>query len=305
MAVERAVVYGAGALGSYLGARLAAGGGLPVTLVARRAHAEAIRARGLAVGGREEFLVPPGKLEVRAEPAAPGRGALVLVTVKLPDLAAAGRALAALARPDALFLLVQNGLAGRELFLAGAGRELAATRAIASCGVDLVAPGRVEYWGGGLALERSARSAELAALFARAGVECSQSPDFPRALWKKLAVNCVANPLTALTGARNREIVTPELAALRSSVVEEVRRLAAAEGRSLPADLAARIDEALAASGNRSSMVQDLERGRPTEIEYLNGFVAARSAELGLEAPANAALAALIRARVRVGAARR
>jgi 2-dehydropantoate 2-reductase len=295
MPFERVVVFGAGAVGSYLGARLAAV--LPVTLVARREHVETVKGRGLFVRGEADIFVPPGKIQAVTGLAALGERALVLVTVKLTDLAEAGRELARISRPDALFLLVQNGLAGRDLFLAGAGRELAVARAIASCGCDFREAGKVEFWGGGLSFERSEHSAELIALFASAGVEAVASPDFERALWKKLATNCVANPLTALLGVRNREVVTAELAALRRRIVEEVSRLAAAEGQALPADLPERVDQALSASRNRSSMLQDLERRRVTEIEHLNGFVERRSRELGLDAPVNAALAALVRAR--------
>ena len=163
--------------------------------------------------------------------------------------------------------------------------------------MDFREAGKVEFWGGGLSFEKSAHSPELIALFCRAGVEAVESPDFEKALWKKLAVNCVANPLTALLGLRNREVVVHQLASLRRRIVEEVAKLAAAEGQPLPGDLPERVDQDLAASRNRSSMLQDMERGRPTEIEHLNGFVERRSTELGLEAPANATLAALVRAR--------
>ncbi len=295
MAFKRVVVYGAGAVGSYLGARLSAV--IPVTLIARREHVEAVKGRGLFVGGQADIFVPPGKVQAVTGISALAEGALVLVAVKLTAAAGAGRELAGLARPDTVFLVAQNGLAGRELFIGGAGRELQVVRAIASCGVDFREAGKIEYWGGGLSFERGARSAELLELFGRAGVEVAESPDFERALWKKLAVNCMVNPLTALLGVRNREVITPALADLRRRLVAEVASLAAAEGHQLPADLADRADGAMLASRNRSSMLQDVLLGRETEVEFLNGFVAERSAELGLDAPVNAALAALIRAR--------
>jgi 2-dehydropantoate 2-reductase len=258
---------------------------------------EAVRGRGLSVRGEADISIPPGKIGAVTGLSALEEGVVVLVTVKLTALQEAGEKLAAMARPDTLFLLVQNGLEAREIFDRGAGRALDVVRAVASCGADFRDAGRIEFWGGGLTVERGERSAELVALFARAGVECSESPDFEKALWKKLAVNCVANPLTALLGVRNREIVTAELAPLRRRLVEEVARLSAAAGHPIPEDMPERIDEALSASRNRSSMLQDIERSRPTEIEHLNGFVERRALELGLEAPANAAMAALVRAR--------
>lgn len=292
---DRVVVYGAGALGSYLGARLS--GVLPVTLIGRREHVDVIKGRGLFVCGQADIFVSPDKIRATTGVSALPERCLVLVTVKLTNLEEAGRELARVARADTLFLLIQNGLYGRRLFLQGADRDLAVARAIASCGCDFRDAGTVDYWGGGLSFEQSTASAGLIELFTRAGVESTESPDFEKALWKKLAVNCVANPLTALLGVRNSEVITPELAGLRRRVVEEVSQLAAAEGHPLPTDLPERVDSGLAASRNRSSMLQDVERGRPTEIEHLNGFVAERSAKLGLDAPANAALAALVRAR--------
>ncbi len=288
------VVYGAGAVGSYLSARLAPL--IPVTLVARKAHVDAINVRGLSVRGEVELFAPSGSVRAVTQLDAIESATLVLVTVKLGDLEAAGAELAGLARTDTVFLLAQNGLHGRELFLRGAEMALTVVRAIASCGVDLTRPGEVEFWGGGLSFECTPKSAEVMALFAKAGVASVASPDFEKALWKKLAVNCVANPLTALLGRRNLEVIVPELAGLRTRIVREVATLAAAEGHPLPGDLPERVDQALASSRNRSSMLQDLKRGRRTEIDRLNGFVDARSRELGLAAPANAVLAALISA---------
>jgi len=295
MPFDRAIIFGAGAVGSYLGARLVAE--LPVTLIGRREHVEAIKGRGLSIRGEADIFIEPGRLFAATGISSIGERVLVLVAVKLTDLEAAGAELGRLGRADTVFLLVQNGMEGREMFLRSAGRPLLTVRAVASCGADFTDAGRVEFWGGGLHLEGSPWTGELVGLFSRAGVECSESPDIEKALWEKLAMNCVANPLTALLGVRNREVAGPELSALRRSVVAEVARLAAAEGHPLPEDLAERIDESLQASRNRSSMLQDIERGRPTEIEHLNGFVARRSAERGLSAPVNAALYALVRAK--------
>lgn len=299
--MQQVVIFGAGALGTVLGARLATV--RPVALVARPAAARAIRRRGLVVHGEGAARLDPGAVTVTHRPRPFGPRCLVVVAVKLPDLAAAGRSLAALAAEDTCFLLVQNGLEGRELFLGGAGRPLLTQRAIASMGAELLAPGEAVCAGGGLTLERSPCSAALALLFRKAHVPCTESPDFERALWKKLAVNCVANPLTAILDVRNCDVITPDLAPVRRAVCAEVAALAAHAGHPLPEDLPERIDAALGASSNRSSMLQDLTRGRPTEIDYLNGFVARRAEELGLAAPVNATLAALVRARTAAAAA--
>jgi 2-dehydropantoate 2-reductase len=295
MAFKRVVVYGAGAVGSYLGACLTRT--IPVTLIARREHVEAIDGRGLFVGGKVDVFVRPDQIHAATGMSALPDGCLVLVAVKLTDAVGAGRTLGRISRDDTVFMLIQNGLVGRELLQEGAGRELPVVRAVASCGVDFREAGKVEYWGGGLSFEKGELCAELIALFSAAGVECSECPGFEKALWEKMAANCVINPLTALLEVRNCGAMVPELAELRRAVVAEVCALAAAEGHPLDDDLAERIEEGLQSGGNRSSMLQDVSLGRTTEVEYLNGFVARRSAELGLSAPLNSGLAAMIRAK--------
>jgi 2-dehydropantoate 2-reductase len=302
MAFKHVIVYGAGAVGSYLGARVASV--LPVTLIARREHVEAIDGRGLFVGGKADIFVPPGKINAVTGLSALPERSLVLLAVKLTGAVEAGRTLAEMARPDTTFLVIQNGLVGRELLLEGAGRDLTVVRAVASCGVDFRDPGKVEYWGGGLSFEKGPLTSTMMDLFRRADVEVEENPDLDRALWVKLAVNCVINPITALLEVRNSGSLVPELAELRRQIIAEVGALAAAEGHELPGDLAEKIEKGLDSGGNRSSMLQDVLAGRVTEVEFLNGFVVRRSAELGLASPVNATLAALIRAKTARGPGR-
>jgi len=295
MAFQHVVVYGAGAIGSYLGACLSSV--IPVTLIARREHVETIDGRGLFVGGAADIFVPAEKINAVTGLAALPRGSLVVVAVKLTGAVDAGKTLAGMAGPDSVFLLVQNGMVASELFLQGAGCELEVARAVASCGVDFREAGKVEYWGGGISFEKGKRCAELVELFGRAGVESSECDDFEKALWVKLAANCMINPITALLGVRNSGAMVAELAETRRQIVAEVSALAAAEGCELDSNLAEQIEKGLASGGNRSSMLQDVTAGRQTEVDYLNGFVADRSDALGLRAPVNAAMAAMIRAR--------
>jgi 2-dehydropantoate 2-reductase len=105
----------------------------------------------------------------------------------------------------------------------------------------------------------------------------------------------VANPLTAILGVRNDDIITPELAETRRAVVEEIRLVAREAGVELPEGLSDRVDEWLSRSHNRNSMLQDVACGRPTEIEELNGLIARRARAAGRRAPANETLLRLVR----------
>lgn len=280
------LVFGAGAIGSYLGARCRPRG----ILVARPDHVAAIREHGLLIAGGEDERVEIEAVERCPEPA---DNAAVLVAVKLGDVEEAGRTLASLLRPDTVVATLGNGLDPDRMLADLLGRPV--PRVIVQLGATLDGPGRISFWGGRLMLGPGPVEDRLAASFERGGVVVERTPDLKQVVWQKLAVNCVANPLSTLTGRCNRDLVSPELAPLRDAIVQEVRQLAAAEGVILAADLRERIDAALGSSSNLTSMLQDIRRGRPTEIDHLNGLVARRSAELGLAAPVNRGLAELVR----------
>ena len=285
-AFSQIIVYGAGAIGSYLGARCSP----QATLVARPDHVATIRRDGLRISGLEDAHLVQDAAEACPDIA---DNALVLVAVKMGDVEAASRDLAPRLRPDTVVATLSNGLDPERILGGILGRPI--PRVIVQLGVTLEAPGRISFWGGRLILGPGAIEDRITASFERGGVKVERTDDLRRVVWEKLAVNCVANPLSALTGRPNRELIDPELAGLREAIVEEVRRLAATEGVVLPPDLCGRIDAALGKSSNRTSMLQDLERGRPTEIEYLNGLVARRLAELDIPAPINRSLAQMVR----------
>jgi 2-dehydropantoate 2-reductase len=285
-AFSQIIVYGAGAIGSYLGMRCSP----YATLVARPDHVAAIRSDGLRISGLENECMVPAAAE---ECPAIAENALVLVAVKMGDVEAAGRDLAPRIRPDTVVAALSNGLDPDRILREILGCPI--PRVIVQLGVTLDAPGRISFWGGHLIMGPGAVEDRIVASFKQGGVKVERTEDLDRIVWEKLAINCVANPLSALTGRPNRELVDPELTGLREAIVEEVRRLAATEGVVLPPDLCERIDAALSRSSNRTSMLQDLERRRPTEIEYLNGLVARRLAELGIPAPVNRSLAQMVR----------
>lgn len=290
---DSAFILGAGALGSFLGARLSRV--LPTTLVGRAPHVEAICREGLRLTGLLDETVALNA--VTGLPDLPPR-ALVVVTVKLGGIPKAAEDIARRAREDTTVLLTQNGLEPDEHMreeLKRRGRSrLKVVRTLTSCGCNLARPGEVEYWGGGLTFPGSAEVAPLVEILRRSGLEVAIERDFERAVWTKFAVNCVANPLSAILNVRNREVITPELAPLRRAILDEVRDAARDLGVELPVNLQETAEGALAASGNRNSMLQDIAYGRPTEIGELNGRVVEIARAHGREVPANATLSRLV-----------
>jgi 2-dehydropantoate 2-reductase len=144
----------------------------------------------------------------------------------------------------------------------------------------------------------AARLQAVVDVFAAAGVPVKISADVMAELWSKLMVNCAYNAISGLAQTPyGRMAALPEIRELQRAVVREVVAVAAAEGVELPLERALAAMEAIAPAmpGQHSSTAQDMARGKPSEIDHLNGFVARRGRELGIATPTNQALHALVK----------
>ncbi len=308
----RIAIVGAGALGSFVGARLAQAG-QAVVLIGRAAHVEVVRRDGLQVRGAEG--VDRVTVNATTELAAVRDADLVLVCVKSADTDSVARQLAPLLRTDAWVLSLQNGVANA----ATLARHLAQPVAVAAAYIAaaLPEPGVVQHAGGlglvmGLLAHPTGRPAAagdkapaagplslpaMVALFSGAGFDVRLTEQPLVALWDKLIVNCACNAISGLAPAAYGAMAAlPAIRELQAAVVREAVAVAQAEGVavSLEAALAAVERVALAMPLQRSSTAQDLARGRPTEIAQLNGHIAQRGAALGVAVPLNQALWALV-----------
>ena len=295
---------GAGAVGCYFGARLARAG-VPVTLVARPAHAEAIARSGLEV----DSVDGPGRVQLAAgtDVDALRKCGVVLVAVKTPATETTAAALADVLAPDTLVVSLQNGVDNAWRMRAHLPNPV--VPAVVYVAVEMRGPGILRHNGGGRlivgdplidnhgATSARERLTDLAAKFGEAGVPCTWSPDVRVDLWTKLATNCAYNALSAVTQLRYHKIAahtgTREVMAM---VVAEIARVAAAEGVAVSeAALTAAVDRIVEAMPMAlSSTAQDLKAGRRTEIDDLNGFVVRRGAAHGIPTPVNRTLQALV-----------
>lgn len=291
------VVFGAGAVGSWLGALLHAGGH-DVTLVGREAHVAVVNARGLEVSGKTTLHARP-RAVTRPEARPPD---VLLVTVKAYDTRRAAQEARALVGPRTAVVSVQNGLGNVEA-LADAFTDRQVFAAVTTHGVTFVEPGHVRHAGVGYfrvgsPFNEHARAEELTGLFRGVLPDAEHSPRIVGELWAKVVVNAAINPLTAITGLRNGALLeVPALRDLMQRAAEEAVDVARAEGAPLPEDdlamRARRVAELTAQ--NKSSMLQDVERGRPTEIDAICGEVVERGLRRGVDAPVNLALRALVK----------
>ena len=283
---------GAGAIGSLYGAKLAATN--DVTLVGRAEHVAAINANGLRVEGLEWEIVRPRALTALEKI---GPNTLVLVTTKVPDTAAALEPIARLVREDTTIVSLQNGLDSEIIARRALGNRGVVLRAITQFGAIFEAAGVIQFMARGYTLlEQHERSDRIAAVLTAAGLDCRVSPDIARDVWHKLLINCVVNPITAILGCEVRGIANPQLDPLKELVIAECIAVAASQGVVLEGNFQEEISDFFRPSHNIASMLQDLRRGHTTEIDYLNGAVAALGARQGVDCPVNAALTAIIKA---------
>ncbi|RYY94292.1 MAG: 2-dehydropantoate 2-reductase, partial [Comamonadaceae bacterium] len=278
--VLQVAVMGAGAVGCYYGGMLARAGH-DVTLVARPAHVEAIQRDGLHLQTRtfDDHV----RLRASSDPAAVAGADLVLFCVKSMDTESAGAQIRPHLRPDTLLLCLQNGVDNADR-LRTVLPQHAVAAAVVYVATEMAGPGHVKHHGRGeLVIEAYRNTDAVAQTLRAAGVPTEVSADVRSALWLKLIMNCAYNAVSAIAQRPYGENVrSPGILDVMRDTVDECIAVATAEGVQLPDDLHAIVARLVDAMPTQSSSTaQDLARGRPTEIDYLNGLVARRGAVLG------------------------
>ena len=331
MTTERVAVIGAGAVGCYYGGMLARAG-VPVTLIGRPVHVEAMKREGLRLttAALDEHVA----LEASTDIAAAAGAALVLVCVKSTDTESTAAQLAPHLAPGARVLSLQNGVDNAPRLQALLLRPVAP--AVVYVASEMAGPGHVRHMGRGelvipsdigtiastelaerdddIAANAAAAlnatlapvpvedpgmtSSDIVALFAQAGVPVELSDNVLGALWGKLLLNCGYNAISAITDLPyGRMAMLPDIARTVHDAVAECLAVADALQVAIPGDVWAAVDRiATSMPGQVSSTCQDLRRGKPTEIDHLNGYIVREGERLGVATPLNRALHALVKA---------
>ncbi len=292
----RVAVLGAGAVGCYFGGMLARAGA-PVTLIGRPEHVDAIQRDALfmdSIHFQERVAV-----SATTDTAAARDASIVLFCVKTLDTEDAARSLAPHLAPGAIVASLQNGVDNIERIRAASG--IVALSSVVYVAAAMSGPGRIKHSGrGDLVLGREPLNSaqQVTECFTRAGVPCRISENIEGDLWAKLVWNCAGNAITALGRASYGQIARSETALqIFLAAANETMDVARAAGVKLPpVDLAnANVKLARDLGNATSSTAQDIQRGKRTEIDSLNGFVVRRGAELGVPTPVNSTLTALIK----------
>lgn len=198
--------------------------------------------------------------------------------------------------PDAVVLSLQNGVDNAQRLQVVLGRPVAP--AVVYVATDMAAPGHLRHHGRGeLVVGPEALSLAMHQMFSDAGVPIQVSGNVQGNLWAKLILNCAYNALSALTRIPYGQLFAGQgVQAVMRDVIQECLAVAAADGVTIPVDMwtvIAGIAETM--PGQLSSTAQDLARGKPSEIDHLNGYILRRGEALGLPTPTNRVLHTLIR----------
>ena len=290
-------IFGAGAIGGYVGARLAMKGEADVSLVARGAHLAAMKANGLTLrqAGETHVLHP----KVTDTPAELGPQDFIILTLKAHSLAAVLDQLMPLIGPDTAILFAQNGipwwyfhgvggpLEGTRLESVDPGgeiwRRIGPERALGSVvwqAAEIEAPGVIaHHYGDRMPIgeptgERSDRAELLGRLLTSAGIKSPVRTNLRNEIWLKLWGNLSFNPVSVLTRGTLIDLATdPGTRRVIASMMEEARAVGEALGVSFAVGASERMDMAAKVGAHRTSMLQDVEAGRPTELDALLGVV--------------------------------
>ena len=318
--MTRICIFGAGAIGGYVGAALHEAGA-EVSLVARGPHLEAIRADGL--GLEKDGKVTRYSLPASDRPADLGPQDYVILAIKAHTIPMILDDLMPLLGPDTAVVPAVNGLPWWYFHKAQTGtaldekplqavdpggrvwNEIGPQRAI-GCVVypacEIAAPGLVKHFDGDRftlgepSMEQSERVKTLSSLMIAGGLKAPQKPRIRDEIWVKLWGNCSFNPVSALTGATLDAIGNdPESRALVHAIMTEVKCVGEAIGVRFSVPIEKRIDGAAAIVGHKPSTRQDIEAGRPLEIDPLVTAVLELAEGLGIETPALAHVTALLK----------
>jgi len=307
------VIAGAGAIGGYIGARLARAGA-DVVLFARGPHLRAMEARGLRV------ISPDGDFEVRPHTAGDlasiGPADVVFLGVKAHSLTALAPQLRPLFHDDTIVVSTQNGipwwyfqshggeLEGTQLDRVDPGGVVASAieprrvvGSLAYFATDIVEPGVIRHTEGNKISfgepdgSKSERLRRVAEPLIAAGFRCPITTRFRHEVWVKLLGNVAFNPISALTGGTLEELVRhPEVSQVVRALMAETEAVAARLGITLPISIDQRMAGAEKVGAHKTSMLQDYEAGRPMELEAVVGAVVELGERLGVPMPSTRAV---------------
>ena len=296
-------VVGAGAMGSVYAGLLGAAGNEVWAIDSWREHVDAIRERGLRVEGASGDRTVP--INATTDAADAGEAELVVVATKAMDVEAAAEAARWLVGPDTLVLSIQNGLGGPDTAARVLGDDRVAVGVADGFGASIVAPGPVHHHA--LELIRfgerhgptTPRIEAAAEIWREAGFNVRTFDDVQKLIWEKLVCNvAMSGTCTILRCPIGEVLADPDAWSVSAACAAEAFAVGRASGVAFGFDDPVTYARGWAEKipGAKPSMLLDLEAGRRTEVDYINGAIPRVGREVGVAAPVNETVTALVKA---------
>jgi len=295
-------IIGSGAMGSLYGGRLAAAGETVMLYDIFAEHVHTVNEVGLIIQDAatgEETLVQP---RATTDPVEAAGYDVYIMFVKSTATESAGRRFEKIAGPDSIVVTLQNGYGNEEILrnIFGAHRTAAG---VTSQGATFLDPGKIRHAGKGpthlcMSDRNNGKLQPFVAALEEAGFEAHIEENIDDLVWSKLVINVGINALTAVTGVENGRLLDYEgTRSIMRDLVNEAMEVVQARGLSLTYSDAVQtvMDVAHRTGANRSSMLQDFDRGRKTEIDFINGAIVREAEKLSIDVPVNRTMADLVR----------
>lgn len=279
------IVLGAGALGSAYGALLSRK--YDVLLIGRKAHVDKINSSGLIIEGE---YAGNYKLKAKEEIDEIPENCLLILSTKVVDNEESIKAVKDKLKDDTTILCLQNGLGNEKIIQNIVPNKV--IRGITNSATTFLEPGKIFLDGLNILF---IDDNEVAGVFKTAELPAEYIEDLNPLIWKKLILNCIVNPITALTGERNKSIALPEFKEIEDKIYNECLVCAEKQGIKFNEDLMDSFFKAMEGSENKSSMLQDIEKSKRTEIDYLNGAIVKIAEDNNFEVPMNKIVTELVR----------
>lgn len=295
-------VVGAGAMGSLFGGKLAAAGNDVVLYDINKEHVDAVNEKGLGIED-----ISTGKIEVTTpkattDPETAASSDVIIVFVKSTATEAVARQFADIAGKGTIVTTLQNGVGNEEILRRCFGGNRTAA-GVTSEGATFLGPGKIRHAGKGptslsMSNKENHRLKPLIDELNKAGFEAAVKENIENLIWSKLIINIGINALTALTGLHNGQLLDhQETKALIADLVEEAVKVVEAKGLRLTYDNPLEMVYAVCkkTAGNRSSMLQDFDRGTMSEIDFINYAVVREGEKLNISLPVNKTVSLLVK----------
>ncbi len=288
------IILGAGALGSVFGALLSKNKNNHVLVVGNKKHVARIKKKGLQLQGKvEDFF----HIEAQERITIVVPNTIIFLMVKCYDIINTLKEIKPLLRKDTIIVCLSNGLEIKELVVEEVGNTCSVVRGISYLGCIFLEPGKVLYTGGNLTeLEQTPFDEKFYQLFEDTSLNIRTYQQFKEREFKKAIMNAALNPLTTVLNCYTRVLADKRYAQLAEGLINECLRIAEKEGVVLKEDLITYFNKIIQeSSNNKSSMLQDIERGKKTEIDFINGKFIELAKKHHIQAPLNTALVTLIK----------